>query len=210
MHRSGKSRKPGRGGVVLGPPTDGSSITVPRKAQQQRKWTVRGRDFISVGASGITTFNTTTTNALQFAVYWMAASSLWADIAAMSDEYHMDYIRVRGVPVQKYNRLSSQTVGCAAMALDNDGLVGTNATSIAQVLGYATSRVINWEDEFEIQWDIPPTSTGVWYDANGATATATAQLAELCFFPDGNATASIGTIVTLFWEVGVTTRGTRQ
>jgi hypothetical protein len=194
----------------LGPPTDGRPISVPRSAQQVRKWVIRGADFIQLGTAGIALWASTSTNALQFAVYWMSSSPLWSDVAALSDEYHMDYVKVRGIPVQRYNRTQGQTMGAFAMALDNDGLVGTNATTLSQVLGYSTSVVCGFQDEFEITWKIPPTSTGVWYDANGAGATATAQLAELCFFTDGLQTTSLGQVVTVFWEIGVTTRGTRQ
>jgi hypothetical protein len=185
-------------------------ISVPLRAQQVRRWTVGGFDTINSGPLGIFTWSSTTNNTVAPSITWLANSSLWADMAPMIDEYRIESVRVRGMPISRYNRAPTSAMGSLAIAYDADGLVGFNATSFQQVLSYSTSRVCAFYDPFEIAWNVPQVSAAVWYDANGITTPASTQQGELFFYTDGQTASGLGTIMTVVWELVVVTRGTRQ
>jgi len=207
--KKGKAPRSTMGPATIGAPTDGRVVSVPLRAQQQRKWTVKAYDQINVGLLSVTTWASSGNNVVSLANTWLQNSALWTDIQALSDEYRIDWVRVHGVPLNRYNRPTTQNICSFALALDADGVVGTNATSYQQVLAYTTARVCAFSDPFEIQWNVPQAAANIFYDVAGIGG-ATAQPTELFFFPDGLQTASIGPVMGVIWELGVTTRGTRQ
>jgi hypothetical protein len=127
-------------------------------------------------------------------------SPMWATCVALSyDEYRITQVRISSQPL---NRTSvTRSTGGFAMCLDADNTAGT--PSLSAVICYGMSRHLPIDEHWEVLWNVPQNSSGVWYDVAGVVSQQVGG-----FFLGSDPTFSTGTsYASLAIEVTVLARG---
>jgi hypothetical protein len=175
---------------------------------------VRAIDSISA-ASGVVFFAITAANVVSPTTWLSTATNcpVWADLAAMWDEYRIESVRIHAVPVNRYAGTSDDAY---IIGLDADGVIGASVTSLGQAISYPSSRVVSAADPFELTWVIPQGAKNIWYDVNGTSGVNPALAPPLELFVAGGVApwsgifTSTGAVHRLAIEMMISFRGIRQ
>jgi hypothetical protein len=112
-------------------------------------------------------------------------SNAWASIVTSGyDQYRLVSVRISSQPINRYS--VTRSVGGLAAALDADSSA-PGSISLSGVMSYTSSRQVPVDEHWEVVWEIPQLSMGVWYDVAGVLNT---QAGSILLGNDTNFTAS--------------------
>lgn len=200
----GKSRKGNlRSGYSLGV-TDESIALVPRTTQAPRVFHLKS--LVPFASNAITgELNFTTSSLPYLAVSGLCTNAPdWGDVISGGyDEFYVESIHVRFVPVNRYSKVTTVTASFT-VGLDVDS--STSAITEAKALCYGTAKVMSLDDPGEILYQFPKSTTSgfVWRDV------ATADQPG-CFFAyhDGISLGVANAYGTWYFDTVVVARGRR-
>lgn len=172
---------------TLGAGVGGTVVTIPRSLQMVTTRRISIWETLQTNAVGLFTFTRSGTfNALLTAE--MQASASWPGIVSAYDEFQVESVHIRFAPCGPPMSVTSPYL--LAYDVGNMPLGSPDAIS-----AYATTKLMSGLYDGELEYKIPPTSTGIWYTTDSPFSW-TASLAASVLIPPPPNTIFVGMLMS--------------